>query len=140
MRKQQRFMKRHRLVLIGILILIIFLAYFLFRSLNPLPTVTILSAPQSVQAGQEFNITWRIDYPHNTTTPHTAVHFNVVHITPTSSFEGQYLWSTQFFQGKIPATFSDVVNITKPGIYYFRAHLELNDNGYWSDEGTLVVK
>lgn len=109
------------------------------QTLNPTVEFTV-EPPSSVNASQEFNVTWSVD-------PGTSGTFNV---TETSVY-----WSNQSVQdpespedygntsgaqtGTIPGNFSANISFEQADTYYMRAHAFIDGNDYFSEEVSVEV-
>ncbi len=101
-------------------------------------SVEVLEAPESVEAGQSFQIRWKVNSPVETEIPHTAVHYG-----PESKSGELTLQSYPFLtvpkNGSIPAEFEDSLLLEEIGAVYFRAHAIVDETSYWSDEQAIEV-
>ena len=102
------------------------------------PTINIVDAPDAVESGKHFKITWRVASNVEHRVEHTAVHYG-----PESKSEPLSITSYPEISdvkiGLIPATFSSNITINKPGVIYLRAHVMINNVNYWSEEKIIVV-
>ncbi|MBW3584198.1 MAG: hypothetical protein KY455_13995 [Euryarchaeota archaeon] len=115
-----------------------------------LVTLVVLSAPETVQAGEEFqvevNATWNQDG--TTSAPHAGAHWGR---NSTADRDASTLRGSDF-DGKSPhpgTTIPGEYTITgwsfaTPGTYYYRAHAQIEVDGvmtdFWGDEQTITVQ
>ncbi len=105
------------------------------------PRIEIVSAPMSVEAGDIFLVSWRVDSEAKTT-PHMAVHYGRFSV-PNPSGPDDYPSASVFLcsrqQCSLPGFFSVSLGIFDAGTYYFRAHAVIDGNNVWSEERTIEV-
>lgn len=110
-------------------------------------SITVVDVPKSATAGNIATFTWRIDGPPATTSS-TAVYFGAASTSGELGKEvkpqdTEYTDAVKdFIKGKysIPYLFVGNVKIASPGAYFYRAHVDLNGQHYWSPEGQFEVK
>ncbi|KKS96350.1 MAG: hypothetical protein UV73_C0011G0022 [Candidatus Gottesmanbacteria bacterium GW2011_GWA2_43_14] len=109
--------------------------------------VTLIDAPNEVNAGTTATFTWRVDGP-ATTINQTAIRLGSVSqpgelgkdVKPENT---QYsLFVQDFASGEfnIPLQFVGNIAMPNPGVFYYRVQALVKDKNYWSDEYTLEVK
>lgn len=108
------------------------------------PGVTITDAPSSIDAGQTFDVYWRIDSPVQRNIQHTAVHYGTSPVagdlgTDVAPAASGYPDLTPPKAVTIPGTFSDTISTSSVGTVYFRAHAIVDGKHYWSDESSILV-
>ena len=109
--------------------------------------VSLIDAPNEVNAGSNAAFTWRVDGP-ATTINHTAVHLGTVSQTEElgRDVKPENTQYTQFVQDfatgnfNIPLQFVGNIMLNTPAVYYYRVHALVKDKHYWSDEYSLEVK
>lgn len=111
--------------------------------------ISLVNAPSQVTAGQIATFTWNVSGP-PTTINHTAVYFGTVS-TPGELGEEVALEDTNYTdlvsdfvagQYNIPLQFVGNLRIATAaatGTYYFRGHAVINDENFWTDQGTFEV-
>lgn len=110
--------------------------------------VTLVNAPETVDAGSIATFTWRVDGS-PTTIYNTAVHLGLVstpgelgkEVVPTDTKYDDFV--KDFTNGKfnIPLQFVGNIKMDKPaGKYYFRVHALVKEKNYWSDEYSFELK
>ena len=113
------------------------------------PTVSVVSVPSEVFAGEEFTVTWKVDSEAPAIINHTAIHFG------TESRAGEfgddvgpqqagYSGLTPEFaatESSIPNEFSAKIAAPESaGTLYLRAHAIFNGKNYWTEEVSVAVK
>ena len=109
--------------------------------------VTVIDGPKEVVEDQIFSFTWRVDgVP--ATINHTSVHYGTVSnpgvlgkdVAPDATEYADLVKDFAKGSFNVPLQFVGNTSITKPGTYYYRGHAIINEQNYWTDENTLVVK
>ena len=109
--------------------------------------VTVIDGPKEVVEDQIFSFTWRVDgVP--ATINHTSVHYGTVSnpgvlgkdVAPDATEYADLVKDFAKGSFNVPLQFVGNISITKPGTYYYRGHAIINEQNYWTDENTLVVK
>jgi hypothetical protein len=100
--------------------------------------ITILDSPTYAQAGQQFTIRAAITSDKQFTTQDVDVRYGSQSVlTPLTT---NYQYSSQPIGGKIPDFYTLSFSIASNGTYYFRIHISVNGNDYWSDEKIIIVR
>jgi len=108
--------------------------------------IKLLSAPTSVEEGQQFEITWRVLGKEGTIIPSTAVHYDVVSHPGSLGFDvlpqqaGYKSITTENALGEylLPSTFTSKIKAGTSKIYY-RIHAIINGENYWTQEYSIDV-
>lgn len=109
--------------------------------------VSLVYAPNESAAGSNIAFTWRVDGP-AAVINHTSVHYGTVstpgilekNVKPGDTKYTDFV--KDFADGKfnVPLQFVGNTVINVPGKYYFRVHMAVKDNNFWSDEFTIEIK
>ncbi|MBI2036187.1 hypothetical protein HYT17_00930 [Candidatus Microgenomates bacterium] len=102
-------------------------------------SIKIISAPKEASASQPILLSWLIENPTIATISHTAIHFGKTS-RPDAKLPSDYPEKSTIFKGIIPASFSAVLKIYLPGIYYYRANAIVDDINIWSAEDTIIIQ
>ena len=108
--------------------------------------ISVLSAPKDAAVGNN-TFTWRIEGP-ATSVSKTVVYYGLEstsgvlgkEVIPEDTQYTQYV--KDFEKGKydVPLQFVGNTKIASPGAYFYRAHVNIGGQNYWSDEGSFQVK
>src|SRR3989304_6190152 len=108
--------------------------------------VSLIDAPNEVNAGSNAAFTWRVDGP-ATTINHTSVHFGTEstpgdlgkNVAPDATKYEDMIKDFANQSNPIPFRFIGNHTFDEAGTYYFRAHAIVNGEHYWTEEKTLEV-
>lgn len=103
--------------------------------------VSLVSYPASARAGVPFDVSWRVDAPDATTTPHSAVHYGAAAVDkPMADLRpADYPYATAFQSGDVPNAFTATVTPREPGFLHFRGHTIIGGVHYWTEEVVIAV-
>ena len=103
--------------------------------------VALVSYPPSARAGVPFDVSWRVDAPEATTTPHSAVHYGPSAVDkPMADLRpADYPHATAFQSGDVPNEFTATVTPREPGFLHFRGHTIIGGVHYWTEEVVIAV-
>lgn len=87
----------------------------------------VLESPAQVEAGSDFDVSWRFRYLGQVNTPHTAIHFDDESHDEDVRGGNPFAWDLGLrpqppHSGQIPAEFTATIPANKPGHIYFVAH------------------
>lgn len=104
-------------------------------------TVTIVNHTTQGQVGGKINVTWQLSLPpslnQTLNTTHTHVHWGNVSVPDAKN--GTYPNETLVQEGPVPGTYNTSFTVQMAGDVYFRAHAEIGNRSYWSDEIKMNV-
>lgn len=104
----------------------------------------VLEVPSQVEAGSDFDVSWRFRYLGQVDTPHTAIHFDdASHDQPVHNGD-PFAWDLGLrpqpaHSGQIPAEFTATIPANKPGQIYFVAHGIVGGVNWLSVEQSVEV-
>jgi len=108
------------------------------------PSINLLSYPSIATSDEEVTFSWSVEAPANAQFTHTAIHYSTASqpgnyglgVTPGDS--GYSELTIEYASGNFEAgTFETTLAITETT--YFRAHVIINGNNYWTDENMITV-
>lgn len=101
--------------------------------------VGVIEAPLTVNAGQDFVVTFRVDSNKQFSITHAAVHFNPTPVADPNTPSDYIAGLTEILSGTIPKTFTATGKLSQSGTFYYRAHAIVEGKNYWSEEKSLSV-
>lgn len=110
-------------------------------------SISIVTAPASVEEGKEFLVTWKIEDT-STTTNHTAVHYGTtsvpgeldVTVAPAKSGYPSFTPDFAAKESAIPGTFTAKIKAPLIGtMLYLRPHVIINGKHFWGAEKSVRI-
>lgn len=112
-------------------------------------TIKLLNLPNTVIAGKDFTLQWRVETPEPQTISHTAIHWDTVAhpgkldntITPAQA--GYLNFTPEFASGtfSLPREFTATLTTPLSGKkIYLRAHAIIKGKNFWTNEEEIAIQ
>lgn len=110
-------------------------------------TITITSAPSSAKVGDQTTITWKVEGAQKKAS-HTAIHYDYkshpgkYDETMTFDKTGYPDFTKKYASGSYdtPESFTDTITLGKEGVLYYRAHVIIEGENYWTPEKSILAR